>query len=77
MSLKPLGCATIIFLLFYFLDQNIFSPLGEGVLSGLGKHVDRVGFLWCGSPGAGSVFTLFHYENVNKSLTPQNLKVVL
>lgn len=52
-SVKPLGCAMITFLLFYFLDQNVFSPMGKAVLSVLGKRVDRVGFLWCGSPGVG------------------------
>lgn len=76
MSLKPLGCATIKLLLFYFLDRSVFSPVGKGVLSVLWKRADRVGFLWCGSPGAGALFILFR-DGKFKTLTPQNLKLVL
>lgn len=70
MSVKALGCAMITFLLFYFLDQNMLPPLGKAVLSVSGKCVDRVGFSWCGSPGAGCLFTLFPYRKVREKVRP-------
>lgn len=62
-------CHDNIFIALFF-GSELVAPLWKAVLSVSGKCVDRVGFSWCGSPGAGCLFTFFPYRKVREKVRP-------